>query len=118
MSCIEDRLREVARDVEVQLKPQLSGFFGGMIRGYLPQTWVFTTEEGTASLSVDKDGHVAASGGAAPRPDVTIATTHARLEAALRTRRRELVPPGPLTVTPHTEKGRMAFGFLRNRLGL
>ncbi len=118
MSCIEGLLESVAKDVEGQLRPQLTGFFGGMIRGYLPQTWVFETEEGTASLTVDREGRALAAAGALPTPDVTITTSHAKLSAALRTRSKAAVPPGPLTVTPHTEKGRMAFGFLRSRLGL
>jgi L-aminopeptidase/D-esterase-like protein len=92
--------------------------FGPMIRSYLPQTWVFTTEEGSASLTVDTDGRANATAGILPKANVTVETTHARLEAALRTRRKEAVPAGPLTVTPHTEKGRTAFGLLRGRLGL
>ena len=118
MSCIEGLLEGVARDVQERVQSQLTGFFGGMIRGYLPQTWVFETEEGTASLTVDREGRVLAAAGALPSPDVTIVTTHAKLSAALRTRKRELVPEGPLTVTPHTQKGQTAFGFLRSRLGL
>lgn len=118
MSCIEGLLASVAKDVETQVRPQMSGIFGGMIRGYLPQTWVFTTEEGSASLTVDAEGHARAAAGALPKPDVTIETTHARLSAALTTRRSDAVPPGPFKVTPHSEKGRTAFGFLRSRLGL
>jgi hypothetical protein len=118
VSCLPGLLDSVGRDIERQLKPQLSGLFGGILRGYLPQTWVFKTEEGNASLRVDTDGHAAAIGGVAPQPDVTIETTHARLAAALTTRSKVGVPPGPLKVTPHTEKGRLAFEFLRSRLGL
>jgi hypothetical protein len=38
--------------------------------------------------------------------------------AALKTRNKDAVPPGPLTVTPHTAKGKTAFDYLRSRLGL
>lgn len=118
MSCLEGLMAQVARDVEGQLKPQLTGLFGGVIRGYLPQVWVFETDDGTVSLTVDKQGIARAAPGAMPAPDVTVRTTHARLRTALATRSREAVPPGPLTVTPHTEKGRTAFGVLAKRLGL
>jgi hypothetical protein len=67
---------------------------------------------------VDKSGKVTASAGALASPDVTIETSHARLKAAFETRDKSKVPPGPLTVTPHTAKGRTAFDFLRGRIGL
>ncbi|MFI5038280.1 MAG: hypothetical protein ACHP93_07355, partial [Solirubrobacterales bacterium] len=111
-------LTAVSGDIELRLKPQLTGLAGMMIKPYLPQSWVFETESETVSLVVDAQGNVSAVRGAASRPDVTIATSHARLEAALRTRDASQVPPGPLTVTPHTGKGRTAFEFLRPRLGL
>ncbi|HEY6238189.1 MAG TPA: hypothetical protein VIZ68_03265, partial [Thermoplasmata archaeon] len=98
MSCTVELLAVVARDVEGQVRSQLQGMFGPMIRSYLPQTWVFTTEEGSASLTVDAEGRATATPGALPNADVTVVTSHARLEAALRTRRKEAVPPGPLTV--------------------
>lgn len=118
MTSIQQLLSDVAPELEKQLKPQLTGPFGGLVRGYLPQTWVFVTESETATLRVGPDGSTAASPGAAPNPDVVIETTHARLSAALRTRDRSKVPPGATKVTPATEKGRMAFQFVRNRLGL
>lgn len=118
MSCIADLLAAAAQDIEGQVRRQLDGPFGGVIRAYLPQTWVFRTEDGAASLTVDAHGMAQVAAGAAPSPDVTIETSHARLEAALRTRRRESVPDGPLKVTPHTEKGRTVFSFLRSRLGM
>ena len=118
MSCIAGLLQDLAPDLEARIQPQLKGVFGGVVRGYLPQGWEFRTESEKATLSVDREGKVRAIPGAAKSPDVTIDTSHSRLEAALRTRRRESVPPGPLAVTPHTEKGRTAFAFLRSRLGL
>jgi hypothetical protein len=118
MSCVEGLLTSVARDVEPEIRNRLRGFFGGMIRAYLPQTWVFRTEDGTASLHVDAAGTVTVSSGAANPADVTIEVGHERLRAALTTRRRDAVPPGPLAVTPHTAKGRAAFGYLRDRIGL
>jgi len=89
-----------------------------MLRTYLPQTWVFVTEDGTASLHVDRAGVVTVAPGPLPSPDVTVEVGHDRLKEALRTRRKDAVPPGPLKVTPHTAKGRTAFAYLRDRLGL
>jgi len=118
MASLVPLLESVAHDVQPQLQSQLGGFFGGMVRAYLPQTWVFKTEKEVASLTVDKTGAVSVAKGAAASPDVTIETAHDRLVTALKTRSRAQVPPGPLTVTPHTSKGRTAFEYLRSRLGL
>jgi len=118
MPGVEELLRTVGAEAERQVRSQLSGFFGGFVREYLPQVWVFRTEEGSASLSVAADGKVAVTAGEAATPDVTIEIGYARLRAALTTRSRAAVPPGPLTVTPHSTKGRVAFDYLRGRLGL
>lgn len=118
MTSLVPLLEQVARDVEPQLRSQLGGFFGGVVRAYLPQSWVFKTEREEASLIVDATGAVTVAAGAAAHPDVTIETSHDRLEAALGTRSRGQVPPGPQTVTPHTPKGKTAFEYLRGRIGL
>lgn len=118
MSCVERLLQSVAKEAEPEIQQRLHGLFGGMIRAYLPQTWVFRTEDGTASFLVDPSGKITVKPGAVNPADVTIETSHDRLKIALTTRRREAVPPGPFTVTPHTAKGRTAFEYLRGRLGL
>jgi hypothetical protein len=118
MSCVEALLRRVAQDAEPEIQQRLHGLFGGMIRAYLPQTWVFRTEDGVATLRVDAAGKFSVESGEATLADVTVEIGHARLKAALTTRRREAVPSGPLAVTPHTAKGRTAFEYLRGRLGL
>jgi hypothetical protein len=114
MTCIESQLAQMGPAIERQLQPLL--FLAG---GYLPQAWVFQTSQETASIVVEKSGKVRAMAGVAPHPDVTIETDHDRLAIALRTRDSHQVPPGPPPkVTFHTEKGRMAFGFLKSRFGL
>jgi len=118
MATVRVLLEKVAQDIEPQIRSQLGGFFGGMVRAYLPQTWVFRTEHEVASLTVDRAGAVRVADGPAPNPDVTIATTQDRLVAALKTRSRAKVPPGGLAVTTHTSKGKTAFDYLRGRLGL
>jgi hypothetical protein len=114
MSCIESQLTQMVPAIERQLKPVL--FLAG---GYLPQAWVFQTAEETASIVVEKSGKVRTMAGAAPHPDVTIETDHDRLAIALRTRDSHQVPPGPPPkVTFHSDKGKMAFEFLKGRFGL
>ena len=118
MSCILDLLRTAGKEFEPEIRTRLSGLFGGILRHYLPQTWVFRTEHEVASLTVDPTGAVSVTSGAAPTPDVTVEIPHDRLKAALTSRKREAVPPGPIQVTPHTAKGKAAFDYLRGRLGL
>lgn len=108
----------MSRSIEAELKPRLSGFFGGTVRAYLPQTWEFRTEEGTHSLVVDREGRASVQRGAAADPDVTVEISHDGLRAALTTRSKQAVGPGKVKVTPHTPKGKTAFDLLRSRLGL
>jgi len=118
MASLRAALDEVARSIEPQVRSQLGGFFGGMVRAYLPQTWVFRTEQETASLTVDRAGTVSVVDGAAVNPDVTIETTLERLATALSQRSRARPPPGSVRVSTHTPKGRTAFDYLRGRFGL
>jgi len=118
MSCIEEALRAAGREFEPDIRARLSGFLGGMLRHYLPQTWVFRTEDGIASLTVDGTGAVSVVSGAAPHPDVTIEVPHDRLRAALKERQRAAVPPDEVHVMAHSAKGKAAFDYLRGRLGL
>ena len=72
MSCTAGLLGQVASSAESELRSRLNGFLGGMIRAYLPQAWVFRTEEDVASLLVDRDGRLSVVPAAAPNPDVTV----------------------------------------------
>ncbi len=118
MSGLEELLRGLAPGLEKEVKSRLGGFFGAMLRHYLPQVWVFRTEDATASLRVDAEGSVSVAPGALPSPDVTVEVGHDRLRRMLTTRTPDPGASGPLSVTPHTAKGQAAFGFLRERLGL
>jgi len=118
MEDLRSMLESVGHDLEPQVRSQLAGFFGGMVRAYLPQTWVFKTELATAFLTVNRSGSVTVGEGMPASPDVTIETAHARLVVAFQTRSRQKVPPGSLRVTAHTSKGKTAFDYLRGRLGL
>ena len=118
MSRLHAALEDAARSIEPQVRSQLGGFFGGMVRAYLPQRWVFRTEQETASLTVDRTGAVSVEDGAAADPDVTIVTTLERLTTALAQRSKARLPLGSVEVRTHTAKGKAAFDYLRGRFGL
>lgn len=118
MSCVTGLLAEAAKGVEAQLKPQLIGFFGGIVRAYLPQRWVFVTEEGSATVGVETTGDIWVRDGAEASPDVTVRASHARLKKALTGRPGTVPSADQIQVTPHTARGRTAFDFARRRFGL
>ena len=112
--------RTVAPRVQTELQHHLRGFFRGIVRGYLPQTWWFSTESGQATLSVSKDGVTQVRDGQSGDPDVSIAWTDKAFRIALDTGDRTQLPastPAP-KVEVHTPKGKAAYGQLRKRLGL
>lgn len=108
----------ICPELETQLRPNLSGIFGGIVRSFLPQAWVFVTEGETVTLNVDTNGNAYVRSGRSANADVVIETSHALLSAALRTRNAASVPKGPVKITPVTQKGGTAFTFLRGHLGL
>ena len=118
MATLRALLEKAAHEIEPQVRSQLGGFFGGMVRAYLPQTWVFRTESEVAALSVDRAGAVTVCDGAPPNPDVTVESTYDHFRTALEKRSRARLPPGAVHVTSHTAKGRTAFDYLRGRFGL
>ena len=118
MGSLLSLLEKAAAQIEPQVRSQLSGFFGGMVAAYLPQTWEFRTEREVAALTVARSGQVTASDGAPAHPDVTLEGPEALLAAALASGARSRPPPGAFKVTAHSSKGRTAFDYLRGRLGL
>ena len=119
MSCIEGLLRDSGPALEQRLHTRLQGFFGAMLRHYLPQTWVFRTEGEVASLCVDEMGSVRVFAGTRSPADVTIEVAHDRLHHALTQRSAPPgEPEGSVAVTTHTAKGKAVYGLLRDRLGL
>jgi hypothetical protein len=112
-------LNRVATEiVEPRVKPWTLA-----IRGWLPQHWVFTTETGSSTLIVEKDG---TSGGlldASSTPDVTIEwvdnSLNVALNVALTNGDRSAIPKEPRPkVTANTKKGADALKFLGNTFGL
>jgi hypothetical protein len=114
-----DLLRPVCSEIEGQLRPHLNGFFGGMIRSYLPQVWVFRTDQGECGIRVDPNGHASVLEIPPATSDVVVEWTDRQLNAALATRDKHQVPPGPPPqIQFRSEKGKTAFSFLRTRIGL
>lgn len=118
MTSTAETLGTAAPSLEAEVKTRLGGFLGGIVRSYLPQTWVFRTGEDVASLSVDGTGHVTVSPTALPSPDVTVELEHGELARLLASKGKAAEPAGKVKVTAHTAKGRTAFDYLRGRLGL
>jgi hypothetical protein len=115
---VADLLENLRPEIEAQLKPNLEGIFGGVIRRYLPQAWAFKTDVETVTLHVDPDGHVSVRSGGSPNPDVLVKGSSAALSAALSLRNPAMVPAGSIEATSLTSKGQMAFQFLRSRFGV
>jgi hypothetical protein len=119
VSELESLLATLRPDIESQIKPHLHGFFGRIVRGYLPQVWAFKTETESASLTVSEEGAVVTSDGVPRHYDVLIKWSQEQLTAALRTRDRSQIPPGAApSVKFGTHSGKTAFGFLRSKFGL
>src|SRR2546430_12511066 len=91
---IADLLDHLRPEIERQLKPNLQGIFGGVIRRYLPQAWAFKTEVETVTLTVDSQGNVSMRSGGSPNPDVLVKGSLDALSAALSSRNPAMVRPG------------------------
>lgn len=116
---VEEILVAFCGDVERSLKARLHGFTGMIMKGYLPQVWVFETESETVSVLADVQGKVSVHPGDGLQRDVTIRWHHALMCEVLASRSARSVPEGERPViTYHTSKGSAAFGFVKGRLGL
>jgi hypothetical protein len=118
MGSIADLLDHLRPELEAQLKPNLQGIFGGVIRRYLPQAWAFKTDAETVTLNVDSQGNVSLRGGGSPNPDVLVKGSLDALSVALSSRNPTMIPAGAIEVKTLTSKGDRAFQFLRHQFGL
>jgi hypothetical protein len=119
MTELDVLFQPVCEEVRKELKKVLSGIFTGQIvKGYLPQNWVFATEDETVTFSVDKKGNATILQGPCSEPDVTIRIDGKYLAAALKDRKKPDFEYQNFEVKFHTGKGETAFGYLRKRLGL
>ncbi len=111
-------LAKIAPEIEKEIQPRLQGLIGSFVRAYLPQVWVFETERGSTTVTIDRSGTVAVSEGAGGSPDVTVHAPEALLVKLLSSRVRPAAMPAGVRVVPHTAKGRTAFDQVRGRFGL
>lgn len=119
MGQVEELLTGFCVEAEAELKPKLSGFTGLIIRGFLPQVWVFETESESVTVVADSGGRVFIRPGDGLQRDLTIKWKQDLLRDVLETRSRGGVPSGEdPEIIRHTQKGGAAFSFLKGRLGL
>jgi hypothetical protein len=116
---LESLLSSLRPEIESQVKPHLHGFFGRIVRGYLPQVWAFKTEVESASLTVSAVGSVRISTGVARDSDVVVTWSQRQLLAVLRTRDHAHAARGAApSIEFRSHRGKTAFSFLRSRFGL
>jgi hypothetical protein len=119
VSALQPTLQNVALQVQAELNSILATPMGAMIRSYLPQVWVFETEQEVLTLAVDVMGRVSTFPGGMQERDVTIRMREAPLQLALQTRdARRTLPADAPRVEYHSPKGNTAFTYLRGRFGL
>jgi hypothetical protein len=111
-------LAAITPEVEKELKPRLQGFLGSFVRAYLPQHWVFETEQDAATVEIATTGAVRVLPGPFPAPDVTVHAPKHRLEELLTRKSRPANLPTDVRAVPHTAKGKVAFDQVRSRFGL
>jgi hypothetical protein len=118
MADLEELLGAAAKRFEPEVKRRLTGFLGSFVRAYLPQAWVFRTDRGVATLRVDATGTTSVTSGDDEHPDVTVEVPYRDLERALSDRGGARPDARTYSVTPRTAKGKAAFDYLRERIGL
>jgi len=118
MASIRPLLEALVPEVQAEARRALSGFLtGALVRGYLPQAWVFETGEETVTFLVDREGNARVFEGAPEAPDVGIRGPSGDLAAVLRDRR---LPEGAgqrIEYRLYTGKGGTAWRLLKDRFG-
>ena len=118
MSCIEGLLSDLCKDVERELKPVVSGLLTGFVaKSFLPQDWVFKTEQESVTFHVTKSGSATSKAGESRNPDVVVEWNHDSLATVLRTRSSEGISRPP-RVRILTAKGQTGYNQLRKRIGI
>ena len=118
MPSLTQLFHPICAETQTEVQKTLKGLLGGMIRGYLPQKWIFATSEEVVTFCVDKDGNASILDDVVQDPDVMIKISHDHLVQILETRSAPDSEPDYLNITFQTDKGRTAFGYLRKRFGL
>jgi hypothetical protein len=119
MEGIHHRLDELCERVQRQLKAKLSMQIGGLVRQYLPQTWVFETELGACSVHIDVEGNVRVNHGPERERDITLIWNYKALERVLQSDSLSSMRPEDYPkILVETEKGRAAFNYLKKEFKL
>ncbi|MGQ9588498.1 MAG: hypothetical protein ACUVT7_08990 [Thermoplasmata archaeon] len=119
MDRVHQLLAGLCEEIERQVKPDLWGVKGLLVRGYLRQAWVFETEYGECTLFLDSEGNARVFFGSDKNRGVTIQWKRDSLVKVLEARSWSSIPSGDYpNVFVHTEKGRAAFNYLRKEIGL
>lgn len=117
VSCIEGLVRDRATQGEARLKQALGGFIiGGIVRGYLPQTWTIITEGENITIHADGRGNIRVLKGIAPTRDGDIRIRHDLLADGIQ--HGKSPSPGSYQVDFYTPKGKTAFNQLKGSFGL
>jgi hypothetical protein len=112
-------LTGLCEEIERQVKPNLRGLMGLLVHGYLPQVWVFETENGSWTLFLDTEGNARVFPGTDQDRDVTIRWKHDSLVSVLESRSRSSVSDSDYPdIFVQTEKGQAAFNYLKKEIGL
>ena len=118
MTCLLELFESICSLIENKIKPNLRGLTGLILIGYLPQQWVFVTEEETVTMAIDKKGNANVVNGAMENPDVTLEFDHKYLSTTLKAQSSPNFPPERSNVTLHTSKGKTAYNYLKQHFGL
>ncbi len=118
MTTIKPLLDQMTGEVQSKVKRALSGLLSGaLVRGYLPQSWVFETESEIITFHVDSNGNARTLVGASGQRDITVRGPGSDLSIVLGNHQ---IPPGAeqrIKIIHHTEKGRTAWNYLKGRFG-
>lgn len=116
MSSLTGLFQRFCEEMMKRLKTELGRFYtGGYMSRYLPQTWVFKTENEVLTVVMDNEGNVILSGTDSKTPDVTIHTTEITLTNALQSNAK---PKWQWQVAFNTKKGEAAYTYMRGKFGL
>jgi len=116
ISSLAGVLQKFCEEMMKRLKTELGRFYtGGYMSKYLPQTWLFKTENEAFTIVMDSEGNVVLSGTESKTPDVRIYTTEITLSNALQS---NVKPKWQWHVAFNTKKGEAAYTYMRGKFGL
>ena len=113
MATLKDMLVTLSEDVESYLTKNPSVLM--ISASMFPQKWIFRTERGSLTVTVNTTGQARVREGEAAKPDVVIEGSHDLLSSLLQSKSTNYGVP---KVEAFTKKGRFGYGIIRGRIGL